>query len=162
MSTPELVVPLARQGPGHLAPAAVARLELSLRRRAAGVLAGEHRTAGLGDGTELAQLRPYEAGDDVRRLDPAASARTTVPHVRVHVPERATTTWLVLDVSASMAFGTGVRLKSDIAEGVAGVVTRLAVRRSDRVAVARGDRASWRRGAAARRSRPSAPSSARA
>src|SRR3712207_7603941 len=41
-----------------------------------------------GSGTELAQLRPYEIGDDVRHLDPSASARTGVPHVRLHVPER--------------------------------------------------------------------------
>jgi uncharacterized protein (DUF58 family) len=135
MSTASLVVPLGRQGPGRLSADAVARLELALRRRAGGVLAGDHRTAGLGDATELAQLRPYEAGDDVRRLDPAASARTAIPHVRLHVPERAVTTWLVLDVSASMAFGTGERLKSDVAEGVAEIVTRLAVRRGGRVAV---------------------------
>ncbi|MEA2321423.1 MAG: hypothetical protein QOD81_1273 [Solirubrobacteraceae bacterium] len=135
MSTTSLVVPLGRQGPGRLSADAVARLELALRQRAGGVLAGDHRTAGLGDATELAQLRPYEAGDDVRRLDPAASARTAIPHVRLHVPERAVTTWLVLDVSASMAFGTGERLKSDVAEGVAEVVTRLAVRRGGRIAV---------------------------
>jgi uncharacterized protein (DUF58 family) len=55
--------------------------------------------------------------------------------VRLHVPERALTTWIVLDLSASMAFGTGERLKSDVAEGVAGVVGRLAVRRGGRVAL---------------------------
>jgi uncharacterized protein (DUF58 family) len=45
------------------------------------------------------------------------------------------TTWLVLDVSASMAFGTGTRLKSDVTEGVAEVVSRLAVRRGGRIGV---------------------------
>jgi uncharacterized protein (DUF58 family) len=54
--------------------------------------------------------------------------------VRQHVPERALTTWLVLDVSPSMAFGTAVRLKSDVAEGVAVVIARLAVRRGGRIA----------------------------
>src|SRR6516225_12003262 len=82
---------------------------------------------------ELAQLRPYEIGDDVRRLDPAATARTGQPHVRVHVPERALTTWLVLDVSPSMAFGTARRLKADVAEGVALVFGRLGVRRAGSV-----------------------------
>ena len=71
------------------------------------MLPGERRAPGVGAGTELAQLRPYEPGDDPRQLDPAASARTGVPHVRQHVPERALTTWIVLDLSASMAFGTG-------------------------------------------------------
>jgi uncharacterized protein (DUF58 family) len=51
------------------------------------------------------------------------------------VPERALTTWVVLDLSASMAFGTGLRLKSDVAEGVASTVARLATRRGGRVAV---------------------------
>src|SRR6201999_3289873 len=102
---------------------------LRATRRAGGRLPAERRAAGAGSGTELAQLRPYAPGDDPRRLDPAASARTGVPHVRQHVPERALTTWIVLDLSASMAFGTGERLKSDVAEGVAGVVGRLAVRR---------------------------------
>jgi uncharacterized protein (DUF58 family) len=115
--------------------ALVEALDLVLARRAAGVLPGERRAAGLGTGTELAQIRPYQVGDDVRRLDAAASARTGVPHVREHVPERALTTWVLLDVSASMAFGTAARLKSDVAAGVTEVVGRLAVRRAGRVAL---------------------------
>ena len=87
---------------------------------------------GAGTGTELAQIRPYQVGDDVRRIDAAASARTGVPHVRDHVPERTLTTWMLVDVSASMAFGTAERLKSDVAEGVALVIGRLAVRRAGR------------------------------
>jgi uncharacterized protein (DUF58 family) len=113
----------------------VDRLDLGIARRAGGMLPGERRAPGIGPGTELAQLRPYEPGDDPRHLDPAASARTGVPHVRQHVPERALTTWVVLDLSASMAFGTGLRLKSDVAEGVASTVARLATRRGGRVAM---------------------------
>ena len=130
-----LVDPPGRQGPGPLADDAVARLDLAIARRAGGLLPGERRSLGVGTGTELAQLRPYEPGDDPRQLDAAASARTGIPHVRQHVPERALTTWIVLDLSASMAFGTGARLKSDVAEGAAGVIGQLAVRRGGRVAV---------------------------
>jgi uncharacterized protein (DUF58 family) len=115
--------------------ALVEALDLGVARRAAGPLPGERRAAGLGPGTELAQLRPYQEGDDVRRLDAAATARTGEPHVRVHVPERALTTWVLLDVSASMAFGSAARLKADVAEGVAAVVGRLAVRRGGRLAL---------------------------
>jgi uncharacterized protein (DUF58 family) len=129
------VVPPGRQGPGRLPASAVARVDLALARRAGGVLPGEHRTPGAGAGTELAQLRPYEPGDDPRRLDPAASARTGIAHVRLLVPERALTTWLVLDISPSMAFGTGDRLKSDVADGVAQVIAQAAVRRGGRIAV---------------------------
>jgi len=128
-----LAVPPASQGPGLVAGGLVEALDLVIARRAAGVLPGERRAAGLGTGTELAQLRPYQVGDDVRRLDAAASARTGIPHVRDHVPERTLTTWILLDVSASMAFGTAERLKSDVAGGVATVVARLAARRGGRV-----------------------------
>ena len=114
---------------------AVAALDLALVRRTAGALPGEHRGLGVGLGTELAQLRPYQLGDDVRQLDPAASARTGVPHVRQQIPDRALTTWVVLDISPSMAFGTAERLKSDVAEGVVRVMARLGVRRGGRVAL---------------------------
>lgn len=132
-----LTPPPARQGPGPVHAATVGALELTLARRASGLLPGEHVAAGLGSGTELHQLRPYVEGDDVRHLDPAASARSGEPHVRVHVPERTLTTWIVLDVSASMAFGTRGRLKSDVAEGVVRVLSRLTVRRGGRVALLR-------------------------
>jgi uncharacterized protein (DUF58 family) len=130
-----LRVPSARQGPGPIPAALVEALSLSIARRGAGVLPGDRLAPGVGTGTELAQLRPYQVGDDVRQLDPAASARAGVAHVRLQVPERILTTWLVLDVSASMAFGTADRLKSDVAEGVAHVVGRAATRHGGRLAV---------------------------
>ena len=135
MSTAGLAPPPGRQGPGPLPGGALQLLDLALARRAGGPLPGEHRAPGVGFGTELAQLRPYEIGDDVRHLDPAASARTGVPHVKLHVPERALTTWVVLDVSPSMAFGTADRLKSDVAEGAVRVVAQLALRRGGRLAM---------------------------
>lgn len=136
MSAPTLTPPPARQGPGAVPEDAVARVELALRRRMAGMLPGEHPSAGVSQGLELVQLRPYEPGDDVRRLDAAASARTGIPHIRLQVPERAIVTWLALDVSASMAFGSQGRLKSDVTEGVAEVAARVAVRRGGRIGVA--------------------------
>ncbi|HUR87326.1 MAG TPA: DUF58 domain-containing protein [Solirubrobacteraceae bacterium] len=128
-------MPPARQGPGPIPAALVDALSLSLARRGAGVLPGDRLAPGVGSGTELAQLRPYQLGDDVRQLDAAASARSGVAHVRLQVPERILTTWLVLDLSASMAFGTADRLKSDVAEGVAQVVGRAATRHGGRLAV---------------------------
>jgi uncharacterized protein (DUF58 family) len=125
--------PVGRQGPGPLPAPLVDSLQLSVARRAAGVLPGDRMGPGLGRGTELAQLRPYVPGDDVRTLDPFAFARTGVPHVREYVPEKALTTWMVLDVSPSMAFGTADRLKSDVAEGAALVITRLGLHHGGRV-----------------------------
>jgi uncharacterized protein (DUF58 family) len=131
-SRPNLTVapPLARQGPGPIVGELLEALDLVLARRVAQALPGDRRAAGVGPGTELVQLRPYEVGDDVRHIDAAATARTGQPHVRLHVPERALTTWIVLDISPSMAFGTANRLKADVAEGVATVLGRLAVRRA--------------------------------
>jgi len=123
-----LVPPAARQGPGPMPAAMVDTLSVLLTRRVARSLPGDQRAAGVGAGTELAQLRPYRVGDDVRQIDPTATARTGEPHVRVHVPERTLTTWVVLDLSPSMAFGTAERLKADVAEGVALVLGRLAMR----------------------------------
>ena len=134
-ATAPLRVPPGRQGPGPIPAAIVEQLDLALARRGAGLLPGDRMAAGVGAGTELQQLRPYQVGDDVRQLDAAATARTGIPHVRLHVPERILTTWLVLDLSASMAFGTADRLKADVAEGVATVIGRIATRRGGRLAV---------------------------
>ncbi len=128
-----LTPPAARQGPGPIPSPLVEALDLAVTRLVTRTLPGDRRAAGVGLGTELAQLRPYEFGDDVRHLDAAASARTGTPHVRLHVPERALTTWIVLDVSPSMAFGTAQRLKADVAEGAALVFGRLGVRRAGSV-----------------------------
>ena len=133
MSAPRLHVPAARQGPGPMPQRVLEELDLVVAHRAAGALPGDRRAAGLGAGTELAQIRPYATGDDVRHLDAAATARLGEPHVRLHVPERTLTTWIVIDLSPSMAFGTADRLKSDVAEGVSLVLARLAVRRAGRV-----------------------------
>lgn len=132
-----LTTPAARQGPGPMPDALVEALDLVVTRRVARGLPGDRRAPGVGAGTELAQLRPYQVGDDVRHIDAAATARTGEPHVRMHVPERTLTTWIVLDVSPSMAFGTTARLKADVAEGVALVLGRLAVRRAGAVGLVR-------------------------
>jgi len=109
-------------------------LDVSIGRRMEGLLAGDYRSTLLGDGTELAQVRPYVPGDDdVRRIDWNVTARTAVPHVRVHLAERVLVTWLVLDTSASMQFGTADRRKADVAEGVAIAVGHIATRRGNRL-----------------------------
>jgi uncharacterized protein (DUF58 family) len=133
VSQTPLQPPAARQGPGPLPQPLIDALDVAVTRLVGRMLPGDRRAAGVGVGTELAQLRPYEIGDDVRHIDPAATARTGQPHVRRHVPERALTTWIVLDVSPSMAFGTARRLKADVAEGVALVFGRLGVRRTGSV-----------------------------
>jgi uncharacterized protein (DUF58 family) len=108
-------------------------LDVSIQRRVEGLLAGDYRSALLGDGTELAQVRPYVPGDDVRRIDWNVTARTGEPHVRVLLAERVLVTWVVLDTSPSMAFGTTDRRKADVAEGVALAIGHVATRRGNRL-----------------------------
>lgn len=135
MNATRLEPPAARQGPGPIAQPLIDALDVAVNRLVARMLPGDRRAAGVGVGTELAQLRPYETGDDVRHIDAAATARTAQTHVRLHVPERALTTWIALDISPSMAFGTARRLKADVAEGVALVFGRLGVRRAGSLGV---------------------------
>jgi uncharacterized protein (DUF58 family) len=125
----------ARPGPGPTPEALLRALDLTVGRRIRGLLPGEYRAHDLGGGTELAAIRPYEPGDDVRRIDWNVTARTTVPHVRVHVPERALTAWLLLDVSPSMTFGTADRRKADVAEGVAVAIGHLTTQRGNRLGI---------------------------
>jgi uncharacterized protein (DUF58 family) len=104
-------------------------------KRVESLVPGEHTTPQVGAGTDLAMIRPYHPGDDVRHIDWNVTARMQEPHVRVHIGERALTAWLVLDASASMTFGTADRRKADVAEGVALAVGHVATRRGNRLGV---------------------------
>ena len=131
-----------RPGPGPLPETLLRALDLTIGRRIEGLLAGDHRSSILGVGSELAQVRPYVPGDDVRRIEWNVTARTGETHVRIDLAERVLVTWLALDVSASMSFGTSERRKADVAEGVALALGHLASRRGNRLGlVAFGDEA---------------------
>jgi len=110
-------------------------LDLTIGRRVTGLLPGDFRSEFGGVGSEFHELKPYTPGDDVRRIDWNVTARTGVPHVRVELAERVLVTWLVIDASASMAFGTADRRKADVAEGVAIAVGHVGTRRGNRLGV---------------------------
>jgi uncharacterized protein (DUF58 family) len=125
----------AYAGPAELPGALLRALQLDVVRRIEGLLAGEFRSSRYGEGTELAQVRPYVPGDDVRLLEWNVTARTGVPHVRVNLADRVLITWLVLDASPSMRFGTAERRKCDVAAGAAFAVAHVATRRGNRLGV---------------------------
>jgi len=125
----------ARPGPGPTPESLLRAMELSIARQIRGLVAGDFRARDLGGGMELAQVRPYQPGDDVRRIDWNVTARMDAPHVRVDVPERALTTWLLLDRSPSMQFGTADRRKADVAEGVSIAMAHLSAQRGNRLGV---------------------------
>ena len=110
-------------------------LDVTIGKRMEGLLAGDFRSTLLGAGSELAMIRPYAPGDDVRRIDWNVTARTGEPHVRVDLAERVLVTWLVLDTTPSMQFGTADRRKADVAEGVAIAIGHLATRRGNRLGI---------------------------
>ncbi len=124
-----------KPGPGPMPEGLLRALDVDIGRRMEGLLAGDYRAHVHGDGSELAQIRPYVPGDDVRNIDWAVTARTGEPHVREHLAERVLVTWLVLDTSPSMQFGTTDRRKADVAEGVAVAVGHVATRRGNRLGV---------------------------
>jgi len=124
-----------RPGPGPTPEALLRALDVVVHRRVEALLAGEYRSNSVGIGTELAQIRPYQPGDDVRRIDWNVTARTREPHVRDQVAERALVSWLILDTSPSMCFGTAERRKADVAEGVALAVGHLTTRRGNRLGI---------------------------
>jgi uncharacterized protein (DUF58 family) len=109
------------------------RLELTVGRRLDGLLHGDHRGLVPGHGSEAGDARPYVAGDDVRRIDWNVTARAQVPHVRETIADRELETWLVVDRSASLEFGTAACTKADLAVAGAAAVAHLASRGGNRV-----------------------------
>jgi uncharacterized protein (DUF58 family) len=92
------------------------RLELVITRRLDGLLHGQYLGLLPGAGSELAGSREYRPGEDeVRRMDWAVTARTTVPHVREVDADRELTTWLLADATPSMDFGTAEIEKRELA-----------------------------------------------
>jgi hypothetical protein len=105
--------------------AALRKLELTVRRKLDGVLHGDHLGLLPGPGTEPGESRSYQPGDDVRRMDWSVTARTTQPHVRQMIADRELETWLVVDVSASLDFGTAGCEKRDLAVAAAAAIAFL-------------------------------------
>jgi uncharacterized protein (DUF58 family) len=104
---------------------ALAELEVMIRHRVDGLLQGNHLGLVPGPGSELGDARAYVPGDDVRRIDWSVTARTTTTHVRTTVADRELETWLAVDLSASMDFGTALCEKRDLAIVAVAVMAHL-------------------------------------
>jgi uncharacterized protein (DUF58 family) len=112
---------------------ALSKLQLLVTRKLDGLLQGDYLGLLPGPGTEAGESREYRAGDDVRRMDWPVTARTTVPHVRQTVADRELETWLAVDLSASLDFGTAACLKRDLAVASAAAVSHLTTRGGNRI-----------------------------
>ena len=127
---------MAAPSPSGPSPEAVLRrVELRVARRLDGLLQGERRGRRPGPGGESSLTRAYEDGDDVRWVDWPLSARVGEPMVRVPEIEPVLTAWALVDCSPSMAFGSEVRTKLELAREVLGGVGMVMRRRGDRLGV---------------------------
>ena len=109
------------------------RLELTVRNRLDGLLQGNYIGLVPGPGSEAGESRMYTPGDDVRRMDWPVTARTTVPHVRQTIADRELETWMVVDLSPSMDFGTALSEKRELVLAAITAIVHLTVRGGNRV-----------------------------
>jgi uncharacterized protein (DUF58 family) len=120
--------------PASPAPDAVLRrLEWQVARRLEGLLQGDHRTMARGPGTDLAELREYRYHDDVRHIDWNVTARLQTPYVRQYLEDREITAWFLLDLSASVDFGSGAVSKRVVLAEFTTLLCRLLAGKGNRV-----------------------------
>jgi uncharacterized protein (DUF58 family) len=109
------------------------RLDWQVIRRLDGILQGDYRSLLYGFGLDLADLREYQPGDDIRYIDWNVTARVNTPYVRQYVEDRDITAWFLLDLSPSVDFGTVNSLKRDCLIDFVAVLARLLTRHGNRV-----------------------------
>jgi uncharacterized protein (DUF58 family) len=101
-------------------------------RRLDGLLQGDYRTLFRGFGLDLADLREYQYGDDVRHIDWNVTARLQTPYVREYHEDRDITCWFLLDLSGSVDFGSD-ETKISISEEFVAILARLLTRHGNRM-----------------------------
>ena len=111
----------------------VRRIEITTRSMVRDTFAGQYESIFKGRGMEFDEVREYQAGDDIRTIDWNVTARTGWLHVKKYVEERELTVLIVFDASGSFDFGTGSRLKRDLAAEIGAVLAFAAIRNSDKV-----------------------------
>ena len=109
------------------------RLEWRVIRRLDGLLQGDYRTLFYGTGIDFADIREYQAEDDIRHIDWNVTARMDSPYVRQYVEDRDITAWFLLDLSPSMGFGPTARPKQLVLTEFVATLARLLTRNGNRV-----------------------------
>ncbi|PJA54869.1 MAG: DUF58 domain-containing protein [Candidatus Marinimicrobia bacterium CG_4_9_14_3_um_filter_48_9] len=111
----------------------IRRLEFSTRHLVNEVFGGEYHSVFKGRGMEFAEVREYLPGDDIRSIDWNVTARTGKPHVKLFDEERELTVMLLVDASASGAFGSRDRMKREVAAELSAVLAFSAINNNDKV-----------------------------
>ena len=116
---------------------------MAARQAVEAALVGQHRSIHRGLSVEFAGHRPYQPGDDLRRLDWIVYARTDRYDIRLYEEETRLRATIVLDASGSMGFGSGVEnhnqtgvSKLDYARWLAAALGFMMLRQSDAVGLA--------------------------
>jgi len=109
------------------------RLQFKIVRRLDGYFFGDYTGVFYGPSLDLAEVREYQPGDEIRRIDWNVTARMNRIFVRQYLEERELTAWLLVDLSPSMRFGTRRQLKRDSAIEFAGVAAYIVTRHGDKV-----------------------------
>ena len=111
----------------------VRRIQLRTGRQVADVLAGAYVSVFKGRGVEFDEVRPYVPGDDVRTIDWNVTARMGAPFVKRYVEERQLTVLLMVDMSASLDFGSAARSKREAAVELSALLAFSAIHNDDKV-----------------------------
>ncbi|WP_145177573.1 DUF58 domain-containing protein [Rubripirellula lacrimiformis] len=109
----------------------IRRLELTARRVVEGFLSGMHRSPYFGQSIEFLQHRNYTAGDEIRHIDWKVYARQDKLHIKQYEEETNLRLTLLVDRSASMAYGEGESNKFDYSASIAASLAYLALRQKD-------------------------------
>jgi uncharacterized protein (DUF58 family) len=119
----------------------IRRLTLDVTRRLDGMLHGDFMGIVPGRGSEPGETRAYEPGDDVRHIDWNVTARTQTPHIRQTIADRELETWMLIDRSPGLDFGTTLCEKRDLVLAASAGVGLLTARGGNRVGgvLLRGD-----------------------
>jgi len=133
MARAEESMPVAGLADDRDAEALLKRLEWTVLRRLDGILQGDYRTLMRGAGLDLADLREYQHHDDVRHIDWNVTARLQQPYVRQFTEDRELAAWFLVDLSASVDFGSNRHTKRRIARDFVAVLARLLSRHGNRV-----------------------------
>jgi len=111
----------------------VRKIEIKTRRLSRQIFAGEYHSAFKGRGMAFSEVREYQIGDDVRRMDWNVTARLNAPYVKVFEEERELTVVLLVDVSGSRLFGTVSKTKKDLMTEIAALLSFSASANNDKV-----------------------------
>jgi uncharacterized protein (DUF58 family) len=111
----------------------IRRIELRTRYLVDSSFAGQYHSVFKGRGMNFDEVREYAPGDEIRSIDWNVTARMDRPFVKKFIEEREMTVLLVVDVSASGAFGSVALSKRELAAEVAAILAFSAINNNDKV-----------------------------